>query len=265
MNQTGAMGEKVRNTRWMRGVPGMTGKILTHVLVLGVLSLMLAALLMVKSAVLRIPLNLLLFCGVGFLLHLDAAHRGQKEVARAKMLAGRMRAGYVPDDHELSGCYHPMRGVAAALLAAAPFLLAAAALALLSRPFTYALQDLPSWLAGYQLNADVSAPLAYYAQNVGASAVDYLRPAVRLAIMPAAYLFGGFGSTASLWLDRLSPLLVLVLPGAYALGYLRGPAMDERMIVLNKEAKRLHQKKIARKKRRDQQRALGKKKPERII
>ncbi len=249
--------------RWTRDVLRSAGKILVYILALGMLSLMLAQLLMTKNHALRILLNAVAFGGVWALLFLEGGAQGQKAVAHDRMLAQRVEQVAEPDKR--AGRYRPMRGALAALLAALPLFLAASALAVLAKPYTYALQDLPLWLAGYRERADIGAPLAYYAVHSAPAAADYLRIGVRLVIMPAAYIAGGFGTAASLLLDRLSPLLVLLLPSAFALGYLRGPALDRKMLARNEQAKAEHQKKIARKKKRERQRQSQGKDPRRLI
>jgi len=215
-----------------------------YMLVLGVFSLMVAPMLMLDSPWLRVPLNLALLAGIALLAYNDGGYRGHKEVSRA--------------------CYHPVRGALPAALAALPFFVAAVALAVLTTPYEYALQGLPTWLTAYLRREDIGGALQYYGHVQGAGAVDYLRIAVRLVMMPAAYIIGGFGDQASLLLDRLSPLLVLFIPGAYAVGYLRGPAIHKLATKRSAEAKRLHQKKVARKKRRERQARAGKG-PERLI
>ncbi|MCL2811085.1 MAG: hypothetical protein FWD25_04250 [Clostridia bacterium] len=240
------------------------GKIALYMLLLGLFSLLVAPLLMVESPWARVPLNLLLFAGVALLAYNDGGVRGQREVARGQTLARRQESGIPPSEEDLRACYRPMRGVMAACLGALPFFLAALALAIWARPYVYTLQGLPTWLSGYLRREDVGGPLMYYNNVPGLGAVGYLRILVRVAIMPFSYIISGFGDQASLLLDRLSPLLVLILPGAYAAGYLRGPAIQRLAEKRSEEAKRLHKKKIARKKRRERQ-ARENKGPERLI
>jgi len=241
------------------------GKIWLYMLLLGVFSLMVAPMLMLESPWLRIPLNLALLAGVALLAYNDGGYRGHKEVARGQTLAGRRESGAAVSDADLRACYRPLRGVLVAVLAALPFFAAAVALAALAKPYAYVLQSLPSWLAGYLRREDIGGALLYYGHGQGAGAADYLRVAVRLVMMPASYIISGFGDQFSLLLDRLSPLLVLLIPGAYAAGYLRGPAIHKLAAKRGEEAKRLHKKKVARKKKRERQARAGGKKPERLI
>jgi len=230
----------------------------------GFVSLIIAPALMLDSALLRIPLNLALLAGIVLLVYSDSGTRGQKEVAHSYTLARRQEKGAALSDEDIAACYHPMRGILAAALAAFPFFLAAIALAILAKPYVYTLQDLPTWLTAYLRREDIGSALRFYENLQGLQAADYLRLAVRLVIMPVSYMAGGFGDQAALLLDRLSPLLVLFIPGAYAYGYLRGPAIHRMVLKRNEEAKRLHKKKMARKKKRERQ-ARARREPERLI
>ncbi|MCL2544780.1 MAG: hypothetical protein FWE77_02545 [Clostridia bacterium] len=256
--------ERIRGANWTDGALKQAGKILLYMLLLGLLSLMVAPILMLESPLLRVPLNLALFAGVALLVYHDGGIRGQKEVAHAHTMARRRESGVALSGEDLRACYHPMRGILPAALAALPFFALAAVLAALAEPHTYRLQSLPSWLSPYLRREDIGGPLQYYSQAQPAEIADYLRIAVRLVIMPFSYIAGGFGEQASLLLDRLSPLLVLIIPGAYAAGYLRGPALHKTAQKRSEEAKRRHKKKVARKKRRERQARAGRK-PERLI
>jgi len=240
------------------------GKVVLYMLLLGLFSLMVAPLLMIESPWLRVPLNLLMFAGIALLAFNDGGVRGQREVARGFTLARRKESGIALSDEDLSACYHPMRGVLPAVIAALPFFVAAMALAIVAKPYVYTLQGLPPWLSGYLRREEIGGPLQYYANVQGMGAVDYLRIFVRVVIMPFSYIISGFGDQAALLLDRISPLLVLIFPAAYATGYLRGPAIHKQAEKRSEEAKRRHKKKVARKKKRERQAREGKK-PERLI
>jgi len=220
------------------------GKIWLYMLLLALFSLMIAPLLMLDSPLLRVPLNLALFAGVALLAYKDGGFRGQKEVARAG--------------------YRPIRGIEAVALAALPFFVAAAALAVLAKPYTYTLQNLPPWLVSYMGREDIGGALRFYENRQDIGLIGYVRFAMYQAIRPFYFIASGFGDQALLLLDRLSPLLVLIIPGAYAAGYLRGPVLHRRAAEHVEEAKRLHQKKVARKKKRERQ-AREAKRPERLI
>jgi hypothetical protein len=260
MSQANPAADRVQNTRWKRGVFRMAVRVWVYTAVTVMLALVLAPLLITENHVSRVFFNVLLLGGVFVLAYADAATRGQKEFAQSRLLAGRMAAGHPVSGEDIARCYHPMRGVLAAIIAALPLLALTIPLAVLAKPYAYTLQDLPSWVSGLG-RADINDALAYYAAQAPMTLESGLRMAVRVINMPVAYLFGGFGDAAALLQDRLGPLFVLLLPAAFALGYLRGPALDAKVQKQNEEAKRLHAKKIARKKKRERQRAQGTKGP----
>lgn len=269
MSETRKGYERVKNPHWMRGgMVRQAGKIILYMVMLGVLSLLITPLLSVESLWIRIPLNVMIFGGVWMLLYADGGSRGQHEVAHAERLAQRQHElGMAVVESDRNGCYHPMRGIAAALLSAAPFVLMGIVVAIAAQPYTYTLQDLPSWLKAYTRRPDIGGALAYYQQTAGLQVADYLRIIVRLVIMPISLLFGGFGDAGALLVDRMSPLWVILLPLAYAIGYLRGPALNVQVLARNEEAKRRHKKKLARKKKQERARAKtgAGKGPERLV
>lgn len=264
MSQLAHKKPSLRARNWMGISARAAVKVLVYPLVLGLVSLIVAPLLMTEQAFLRIPLNLIVLGVFALLLYSDGLNRGERDTHSAAILEKRMATGYNPTDNELSGCYHPLKGLTAALLGALPFFLLAVALSLLAQPYTYQLQGLPSYLTPYLRRTDVGAPLAFYQEQVSPAVVDYIRVVVRLVIMSAAHMVSGMGDAASLLIDRLSPLLVLILPTAYAIGYLQGPDAYIKNLARNEEAKKAHMKKIKRKQKRAKA-ARDKKGPEQLV
>ncbi|MDR3050799.1 MAG: hypothetical protein LBU67_03660 [Oscillospiraceae bacterium] len=234
----------------LRGVWRYALRVFGYGLGMAVASLVLTGALMPESMILRILFNGALLAVFLLLLYSDAITRGEKETARREGLAHRAAEGRAaPTADDLAACYHPAKGVLGALLGALPALCLAVALALLARPATYALQDLPGWLAYYRRRADIGLALSYYDSTAGLAATDVIRLLVRVQIMPLANIVTPLGEGAALLLDRLSPLPALLPALVYALGYLRGPALRRRVLARNEEAKRKHLRKVTRKQR----------------
>ena len=104
--------------------------------------------------------------------------------------------------------------------------------------YTYALQDLPSWLTGtYGAREDVMAPLAAYAQTASVSARDVIRLIVRLTVLIYINLFPDPQTMAQL-VDQLTPLMVLSYPVACMIGYLRAPAVYAKRQSMQRRAKK---------------------------
>ncbi len=265
MSDTQKRQERKENTYWKRGLLRPAGKVILYMVMMGVLSLILTPILSAESPWVRLPINAVIFGSVWLLLFADGGSKGQHEVAHAIALRRREQAGStVTDPGEISKCYHPMRGIVPGLLGALPFFVLAVVVMLTAKPYVYTLQDLPSWVRAYGQRPGMEGALAYYAQNTSVAFAEYCRIPVRIAIMPISMAISGFGDAGFLAVDRWSPLFVLLLPAAYALGYLRGESLNDRLIKQNEQAKILHKKKIARKKKRE--RAQRERKgPERLV
>ena len=108
---------------------------------------------------------------------------------------------------------------------AAPVFIIALIYAFMAQKQTYSLGVLPSWVSAYEEHADIGAALAYYHQTSAVQLADVLRVAVRLLLFPFVNIAGANNADALLLVDRLSPLLCLLTPACYGLGYLRGPQL----------------------------------------
>ena len=103
--------------------------------------------------------------------------------------------------------------------------------------------------------------LRYYENATTIGAFEVLRIVIRASIMPFINVAAFLGGSATLWMERISPLLLLIAPLGYGLGYLQGP--NERVkintgIKMGDDKKRRRERK-ARKQRRES------KAPERLI
>jgi hypothetical protein len=138
-----------------------------------------------------------------------------------------------------------MKGLEASVLAALPLVLIAGYVAITAKPYAYLLQDLPSWLANYTHRAEIGDPLLY-ARNLSAvtTITDYLRFASRFLLFPFVCLLGEMSDEMSLLLDRLSPLLMLVIPAASAIGYQLGPSRRKKTVQIIEKAKNTPRKRL---------------------
>lgn len=237
----------LRARRWGRQIIRPALMLMAAPLLVGLVSLIVAPVLMIENNALRVLFNSILLALVGLLLFNSGATRGEKDAQNSVRLMRDMKNGHQPTDGERAVCFHPLKGICTALLGALPWVLLAGALAILSKPYTYTLQDLPSYLGAYRRRWDIGAPLTYYNIVYAIAPVDILRVLVRLGIMPFVYIGGDLSDTLSLLLDRISPLLVLVLPLLYAVGYQLGPHYRLRNYERNQQAKQQHLKKMKRK------------------
>lgn len=223
-------------------------KIISYTLMVAFLSLILGTVATDGSLLGRI-LSVVIALSFVLLEGMEGASRAERNVTTSHMLTTRMKDnGYSPTNKELSTCYAPSKAILAALIAAAvPFALAVI-VAINAKPYTYTMQDLPNWLTSYANREDVMGALVPYTNIGSAAAVDYIRIAVRVFILPFVSLFSAIEENAFM-IDRLSPLLTLIMPTAYALGYLAGPSLYEKRMAQNEQAKKAKLKKIKRNKK----------------
>jgi hypothetical protein len=174
---------------------------------------------------LRLVINLLMLTILAVLFYSDGAHMGEGDAAFAEIALTRQQEGKTIPQADLNRCFHPYKGFFTALVGAAPFALLCLVYAPMAKPVTYTLGALPGWLAGYEKRADIGLALAYYHQQAAFGLVDGLRLVVRLLVFPFVNIAGPDNVMGLLWVERLSPLLVMLSPMAYGLGYRQGERM----------------------------------------
>ncbi len=178
--------------------------------------------LMFDNAFLRVLLNLVLLVGFASLLYNDGAKAGVDDVTYGEIALQRKESNRELEKGAEGKSYHPLKGVCVALLGVAPFFLVALVFAFMAQPQVYSLGVLPNWVSGMERRSDVGLALSYYHQTPSFELEHLLRVIVRLSLFPYVNMVGADNAAALLWLERLSPLLVLIVPMAYALGYLQG-------------------------------------------
>jgi len=192
---------------------------------------MFAPALMSDNAALRTVLNAALLLGTVWVFLSVGMGVGERDLSSDALRAKNPRQEPYPSD------YNRTRTALAAVIAALPWLLLGATVAVLAQPYTYTLQDLPGWLGPYMRQNDVGRALEYYDRQRAIAIVDWLRMGQRFAILPYVYLFASSGDAASFRLDRLSWLPPVIMPAAYYIGYLFGPSRRARTVRMIEEAK----------------------------
>lgn len=177
--------------------------------------------LMFDSVLLRVLMNAVLLLGFAALLYSDGAKAGVDDVAFGEIALQRQQSGH-EDVEAQQRSYHPAKGFCTALAGAAPLLVVSLVFAFITQLQVYQLGGLPSWLSGLERRADIGIALSYYRQPAAFGLEQVLRIVVRLAIFPFISMAGTGSAHTLLWLERFSPLLVLIVPMGYALGYMQG-------------------------------------------
>lgn len=175
-----------------------------------------------ESLALRLPLNLAVVAALFMLLYLDGTRDGANDTAFAEIAYGKQAQGKEASGSELDRCFHRMKGAFSVLVGILPLLLICVVFAFAATEQRYRLGALPEWVAAYEDRADVGLALQYYHQQEALVPQDLMRVAVRLLIFPFVNILGTENRQAILWMERLSPLLLAVIPSGYAVGYLQG-------------------------------------------
>lgn len=228
-----------RAQNWFGEAPGIAGRMLLITVAVIVMGLMFSVLQTLDILWLRIALSLLIASGMALFYYSDGLNKGARDAGNSQQAARLQKAGKAIDPAEDAACYHPLKALAGCAMVFIIPLACAVFLALTTKPYTYALQDLPSWLtATYGSRQDVMAPLGAYLQRAGTSVTDWVRVFVRLFVLIFVNLFEDPQRMIAT-VDRVVPLFMLVYPAAYVIGYLRGPAANEKLQSQNRRAKKV--------------------------
>lgn len=171
----------------------------------------------------RIVLNagLLLACA-GILMN-EGARQGETDTAFAEIALRRKNDGKNVPESEKELCFHPLKGFVTMFIGALPLVVVAVVFAVVAQKQAYSLGTLPSWVAAYNSVPEIGEALAYYSETAVMQLEDILRIAVRLILFPYVNMTGADNYHALYLVDKLSPILCLILPSFYGVGYLRGP------------------------------------------
>jgi len=177
---------------------------------------------------------------------------GAEAVARGEILWQKQEKGQSFSESEKKICYHPMKAFVIGIAGTIPFIVIAVILALNTKVQTTTAGTLPSWMQAYMRRDEVAAPLVSYLESEGMGLTDILRIIVRFAVMPFVSLVGADHFQAVYWVEKLSPLILLLPACAYGTGYLFGPSLRSRVHTAISESNR---KRIRREKRERRRRA----------
>ena len=199
-----------------------SGKLMLYYAAFTFFFLMAGASLSFKNALLNVIVNVIAVAATVMLLYLEGLRNGDLDVSVGEIVHLRRENGKEVDKTDLERSYHPLRGVLAPLMGAAPLLLIAIFHAIVAKPQVHTLGVLPGWVS--TINAEsVSLPLSYYNRESALAFADVARILVRLNVMPYIHIVTTENIMGLLWLDRLSPVLLLLPAVGYMVGYLRGP------------------------------------------
>ena len=224
------------------------------------LYLVFGSLLVVENLFFRLLANGALVLMCAGILYMSGASQGEADAAFGEIIYQRSQEGKPVPDSERARSFHPLKGVITALLGASPYVLLALISAVTVQLETYSLGALPSWLSTYQRQGEIASALSYYQNTASFGVLDIIQLVTRLMVLPYISMAGSGNAAAVLLVQRLAPILVLLIPSGYALGYLRGKELRTRVHTSIAQSKR----KKKSKDKKDQQRRQQKG-PEQLI
>ena len=198
-------------------------RLLAYYAIFAFLFLVVGSALQFGNTFLRILMNLLMVLVCAAIVYMDGARLGEAEVAYGEIALARQGSGRNVEDKEKERCYHPLKGIMIALVAAVPLILLCLPHAVTAVKQVYSLQSLPKWVNGFANQTEIMAPLSFYQRDLSLTALDILRMVVRVLIFPFANIATTDNTDALLLMDRLSPLLVCLPLLGFPLGYMTGP------------------------------------------
>ncbi|MBQ7455592.1 MAG: hypothetical protein IJS53_04040 [Clostridia bacterium] len=210
-------------TVFSRKAAGRGWKVGGYLVVLGIISLLVGGLLSSDSLALRLIVSVVMIVSCGMLLYSEGGRQGEQDVAFAEIAQNRLNEGRRVPESEKDACFHPGKGFFTALVGVLPLFLLALAFSLIAQKQFYGVGALPAWVSAYQGEASIGQALSYYAVEISIRAEDVLRLLMRFLLFPFVNIVGTNDVEGLYLVDKLSPLLCLILPLFYAVGYLRGP------------------------------------------
>ena len=236
-------------------------KMIFSILFISFIYLLLGVLLSFNLLMLRVLTSAIIVAVAAMYMYFQGANSGETDTAFGEIMYQHEQDGRTVVQTDLERCYHPAKGFYIVLIALVPYLLLTLVFAVLAQPITYSLGVLPSWVEGPALQTHVGEALAYYNIQNSSMFMPILRIIARAITMPFINAALLFGTNATLWAERLTPLWVMIAPLAYGLGYLQGPKL--RVKINTGIAIGLRKKK--RKDRKARKARAANKKPEQLI
>ena len=228
-----------RAERWGSEALRMARKLFGLMLAIVVMGLVFSALQAMDMLWLRALLSLAIASGMLLMCCNEGLTKGVQDVQASRFYADAKKKGYALTKKDDAACYHPLKAICASALVFSVPLALAVYIALTTKGYTYALQDLPLWLTeSYGTRADVMGPLGAYAAEASMTLTDWLRMFARLPVMIYINLVAD-PLRMSGAVDRAAPLFLLTYPAAYLAGYLLAPRARRRMEKMNRRAKKV--------------------------
>jgi len=171
---------------------------------------------------LNILVNVFVILGIYLFFHQMGLTSGADAVNQGEIMYAREEKGRPVAKWERSMCYHPLKGLASALLGSIPLFLCALILALIAQRQMSNLGALPAWVGALEGREEIGNALAIYHETGSMSLEGVLRLIVRMTTMPYVNMIGAANKDGLLILERMSPIVCLMPAVFYGVGYMGG-------------------------------------------
>ena len=145
--------------------------------------------------------------------------KGEKDASYGEIIYSRKAEGHPV---QMDRSFHPAKGFFSVLVGCAPFLAFAIVFACLTQEVTYRLGSLPVWTESMLRQSEFGTALGYYGQQPGLGTIGVMRVIDRAMVLPFVNVTTLMGSKATLFVERLSPILIMIVPVWYGIGYAQG-------------------------------------------
>ena len=175
-----------------------------------------------EAAWLNIAFNSALVLVIVAVYYQNGSAKGAVAVTQGEVMHQREADGRSVNPKDRALCFHPAKGFIIGILGSVPVLICAVLLALVAQKQYTGMGSLPSWITTLQRQTEMGDALAIYGQSASLGMEGILRIIVRMFMMPWVNMVGAANREGLLWLERLSPVVVLLPAIGYGLGYLQG-------------------------------------------
>ena len=198
-------------------------RVIGYTLVFAFIYLIAGSALNFGNDLLRIVCNLAILAAAAMVLYAEGSRQGETDVGFAEIAQERLDEGrnVAASEHDL--CFNPLKGVFTVAVGVLPLFIVCLVYAFMAEKQTLSLAVLPSWVSTYESQSEVSLALSYYNETAPFTLTDGLRVFTRLINFPFITMAGTESFDMMYLMDKLAPVLCLVVPSFYLLGYLRGP------------------------------------------
>ncbi len=207
------------------------------------------------SFLLRLLLNGLMLVICAGIMYTKGAALGENDAALGEIVYSRLENGKSVDEKDKKHSFNGARGWLIFLLAILPILLITVPSALNAQKQVYQGQSLPGWAAAFSSNEEIYAPLMHYDVKKPTELMDLLLYISRLLVFPFVSIFGTENLDTLLLVDKLAPVLAILVGFAFPVGYMGGPFYRARVhgdIARNKRKAKRKQQTQMRKKQQQQ-------------